>query len=126
MKNDPSCSSDSACRYLGFVCGRGTFVISLAVLVLFLFNMALIASNRWLQMDIIGMQQEITQKNAKLQQDQVFGNIYQSLLQALGTAAVVRKDDQIRNLLSQNNIKVELNPAKAAPAPAAPPAPANP
>jgi hypothetical protein len=119
-------NSDNSCRYTAFLCGKGTFYISIAVLVLFILNCVIIGLNRATQNDVVNMQQEIADKGAKIQQSQVFANIYQNLLQALGAAAVVKKDDQIKKMLSDNGIKIQPKPAApavgAAPAPEAPPA----
>lgn len=128
MAYQPSPAPKESCRYTSFLCGKGTYYISLAVLVLFILNCAIIAFNRGTQNDIVKMQTQISEKNAKIQQNQVFGNIYQSLLQALGQAAVNKKDEQIKKVLTDNGL--QINPPKAppaaAPAPAPAPAPAAP
>ncbi|HVY13284.1 MAG TPA: hypothetical protein VHB73_06955 [Alphaproteobacteria bacterium] len=108
-------NSDS-CPYTSFLCGKGTCIISMAVLVLVLVNCTLISLNRMQGDEIIKMQESLAEKGKKLQQNQVFANVFQGLLQALAQDAVVRKDEQIKNLLTQNGIK--LNPAGAKGAPA--------
>jgi hypothetical protein len=119
---------DPNCRYTSFLCGKGTFYISVAVLVLFVLNCSMLFANRMLQGEVLGLQQELNQKNTKTAQNQAFGNIYQNILQALANAAVNKGDGQIKKLLEDNGLQVQKAPpagAKPAAAPAAPaPAPA--
>jgi hypothetical protein len=121
---------DPNCRYTSFLCGKGTFYISLVVLVLFILNCSMLFANRMLQGEVLGLQQELVQKNTKTAQNQAFGNIYQNILQALANAAVNKGDGQIKKMLDDNGLQVQkaapAGAAKPAAAPAAPaPAPAS-
>jgi hypothetical protein len=119
---------DPNCKYTSFLCGKGTFYISLAVLVLFVLNCSMLFANRMLQGEVLSLQQTLNQKNARTAQNQAFGNIYQNILQALANAAVNKGDGQIKKLLDDNGLKVEKTAPgaarPAAPAGAAPTAPA--
>ena len=125
MMNDPS-----KCPYTSFLCGKGTFYISVAVLVLFILNCSLIMANRMLQGDILEEQQSLAQKNTKVAQNQAFGNIFQNILQALANASVNKGDTQIKKLLEDNglhaqkssDVKPAAAPGTAPAAPAAAPA----
>lgn len=90
--------------------GTVSFIASILVLSMFVINGALILSNRAKQEDLVASQSEISAKSSKIQANATFSNINQSLIQALAAAATVRKDDQIKALLIQNN--VNLNPPK--------------
>lgn len=94
--------------------GRLTYIASILVLVMFVINAGFILSNRALQEDLMAQQTIFQSKSAKIQQNNTFANINQSLIQALTTAVIARKDEQIKALLIQN--EVNLNGA-GAPAP---------
>ncbi len=88
------------------LCGRLTFIASVLVLVMFVINAGFIMSNRALQEDLIAQQAVFTGKNNKIQQNSTFANINQSLIQALTTAVIARKDEQIKALLIQNEVNL--------------------
>jgi hypothetical protein len=93
-----------------------TYIASILVLVMFVVNAGFILSNRGLQDDLVAQQNVIQTKSNKIQQNSTFANINQSLIQALTTAVIARKDDQIKALLIQNEVNVTGN-QQAAPAP---------
>lgn len=104
--------------------GNLSFIASILVLAMFVINGGLILSNRASQENLVTVQGEIQAKSQKIQANQTFANINQSLIQALSTAAIARKDEQIKALLIQNNVDLtprREQPAAAAPAPAAAP-----
>ncbi|MDX1922528.1 MAG: hypothetical protein SFW65_05320 [Alphaproteobacteria bacterium] len=89
------------------LCGRLTYIASILVLVMFVINAGFIMSNRALQEDLIAQQAVFTSKNNKIQQNSTFANINQSLIQALTTAVIARKDEQIKALLIQNEVNLQ-------------------
>lgn len=86
--------------------GKMTFIASILVLCLFVINAGLIMSSRSQQEKLVALQTEIAGKNGKIQANTTFANINQSLIQALSTAAIARKDEQIKALLIQNNVNL--------------------
>ncbi len=83
-----------------------THIASLAVALMFVVNAGLIMSNRGLQEDLMAQQNVFAGKNAKISQNGTFANINQSLIQALTTAVIARKDEQIKALLIQNEVNL--------------------
>jgi hypothetical protein len=94
-----------------------TFVASLAVAIVFVVNSGMAIANRNLQEEIVAAQGELNTKATKIQQNQTFSTIYQSIVQALAASAISKKDDQIKALLIQNEIKLPA-PGQAAGKPA--------
>ncbi|MBY0429166.1 MAG: hypothetical protein K2Q32_08100 [Alphaproteobacteria bacterium] len=91
--------------------GQATIVISFLVLLVFVLNAGFILANRSLQEDLMAQQNVFSGKNAKITQNGTFANINQSLIQALTTAVIARKDEQIKALLIQNEVNLNA-PAK--------------
>lgn len=118
MNNCGGAFGSKACSCLSFLAGKGTFIISVAVLALFVLNSAFAAANRSFQGEIVAGQQALNGKNQKLAQNRAFGNVYQALVQALANAATTKKDEAIRGLLVQNDIRIEPPPPQPAAAPA--------
>jgi hypothetical protein len=87
-------------------CSSLTFIASVAVLLLFIVNALLILGNRGLQEEVMNKQNDLGGKNTKIQQNATFGDVNRGLIQALVTAAITRKDEQIRALLIQNDVKL--------------------
>lgn len=100
------------------MCDRTALIAAILVACMFVVNAGLIISNRHLQETLVEKQNEVANKNTRINQNATFANINQSLVQALATAAVARKDEQIKALLIQNNIN--LNPKASTTSPAAP------
>jgi hypothetical protein len=117
-------NSNDSCRYTSFLCGKGTFYISVAVLVLFIVNCVIIGLNRHTQNEIVSMQQDMAEKGQTIQKNQVFGNIFQGLVQSLANAAINKKDEQIKKMLTDNGLKIQVKGKEDAAAPKAPAAPA--
>lgn len=87
--------------------GTATYIASVLVLVMFVINAGLILSNRALQEDLIAQQNVFSAKSTKISQNSTFANINQSLIQALTTAVIARKDEQIKALLIQNEVNLQ-------------------
>ncbi len=86
--------------------GSVTFVASLLVLLMFIINAGFILSNRAIQEDLMAQQNVFSTKSGKISQNSTFANINQSLIQALTTAVIARKDEQIKALLIQNEVNL--------------------
>jgi len=86
--------------------GTVTFMASLLVLLIYAVNAGLILGNRSLQEEFVEQQNVFGTKNAKISQNSTFANINQSLIQALTTAVIARKDEQIKALLIQNEVNL--------------------
>ena len=86
--------------------GTVTFTVSLLVLLVYVINAGFIMGNRSLQEDFVAQQNVFGTKNAKISQNSTFANINQSLIQALTTAVIARKDEQIKALLIQNEVNL--------------------
>jgi hypothetical protein len=98
-----------------------TLAASIAVAIVFTVNAGMAIANRGLQEQIVAAQGELNTKTTKIQQNQTFSTIYQSIVQALASAAITKKDDQIKALLIQNEIRLPASaPAASKPAAKAP------
>ena len=86
--------------------GQVTFVASLLVLLMFIINAGFILANRSLQEDLMAQQNVFSTKSGKISQNSTFANINQSLIPALTTAVIARKDEQIKALLIQNEVNL--------------------
>lgn len=86
--------------------GHVTFIASLLVLTVFVINSGFILANRSLQEDLMAKQNDFSAKSGKISQNSTFANINQSLIQALTTAVIARKDEQIKALLIQNEVNL--------------------
>lgn len=83
-----------------------TFIVSVLVMLMFILNAGFILSNRGLQEDLMAQQTVFSTKSGKISQNSTFANINQSLIQALTTAVIARKDEQIKALLIQNEVNL--------------------
>lgn len=95
---------------------RVAFIASILVVIMFVINGGLILSNRQMQEAFNTKQAELNGKNTRITQNATFANINQSLIQALSTAAIARKDEQVKALLIQNGVDLSGKAAPAAPA----------
>ncbi|NDE91173.1 MAG: hypothetical protein EB059_08590 [Alphaproteobacteria bacterium] len=102
-----SCEKPSDCGSAS-ICGSVTYIASILVLVIFIINAGFILANRSLQNDVIALQTDFSTKSGKISQNGTLANINQSLIQALTTAAITKRDEQIKALLVEN--KVDLTP----------------
>lgn len=89
--------------------GQATLIISVLVVLVFIVNAGFILANRSLQESVMEQQNVFGTKNAKISQNSTFANINQSLIQALSTAVIARKDEQIKALLIQNEVNLSGN-----------------
>jgi hypothetical protein len=87
--------------------GKLTLIASIAVAAMYIINAGLILGNRGLQDDLVAQQNVLSAKGNKISQNGTFANINQSLIQALTTAVIARKDEQIKALLIQNEVNLQ-------------------
>jgi hypothetical protein len=87
------------------------FAVGAACLALAITNMALFTANR-------AVQREVTARSQYIQQSGSLQGLYQSLVHALADLSVSNKDNQLRDVLARQGIKVTATPT--APASAAP------
>lgn len=100
-------------------------------------TLVLVLINVWLVLGDQSRQAEVNQRQQYIEQSVRLGRVNASLVRALATAAVTKKDDKLRALLTAQGINVTYTPNSATPtgtAPAtsgatpaseAPPPPAN-
>lgn len=86
--------------------GKLTFIASAIVLAVFILNGILVVMNRADQDTLIARQSDLAARATKIQQNATLENISRSLIQALATASITKKDEQIKALLIQNNVNL--------------------
>lgn len=101
--NPPSVTTQS---FSSSLAGRLTFIASAIVLFLFILNGIMVVWNRADQDVLIARQSELSARATKIQQNATLENISRSLIQALATASITKKDEQIKALLIQNNVNL--------------------
>ncbi len=89
--------------------GKATLIVSFLALAMVVINAGFILNNRSLQEGLMEQQAVLSTKSNKISQNSTFANINQSLIQALTTAVIARKDEQIKALLIQNEVNLSGN-----------------
>jgi hypothetical protein len=83
-------------------------------------TLVLVLINVWLVLSDQSRQAEVNQRQQYIEQSVRLGRVNANLVRALATAAVTKKDDKLRALLTEQGINVTYTPNAAATTGAAP------